>query len=78
MSCRRLILMATLVGLVVPGAIAGESKIDKKLAKKAPCAGPASSMLLQKPNTQGLLMTARFLVNSFLRENSEFRRPTSV
>ena len=36
MSCRRLILMATLVGLVVPSAIAGESKIDKKLAKKAP------------------------------------------
>ncbi len=36
MSCRRLILMATLVGLVVPGAIVGESKIDKKLARKAP------------------------------------------
>ena len=36
MSCRRLILMATLVGVVVPGAIAGESKIDKKLSKKAP------------------------------------------
>ena len=28
--------MATLVGLVVPGAIADESKIDKKLAKEAP------------------------------------------
>ncbi|MDP6110506.1 MAG: hypothetical protein QGG53_01450, partial [Planctomycetota bacterium] len=28
--------MATLVGLVVPGAIVGESKIDKKLARKAP------------------------------------------
>ena len=30
---RRLILMATLVGLLAPGAIADESKIDKKLAK---------------------------------------------
>ena len=28
--------MASLVGLVVPGAIADESKIDKKLAKEAP------------------------------------------
>ncbi|MFC1601677.1 hypothetical protein ACFL34_04955 [Candidatus Sumerlaeota bacterium] len=36
MSYRRLILMVSLVGLVVPGAIAGESKIDKKLSKEAP------------------------------------------
>ena len=36
MSCQRLILMATLVGLVAQGAIVGESKIDKKLARKAP------------------------------------------
>ena len=36
MNYRRLILMVTLVGLVAFGAIAGESKIDKKLAKEAP------------------------------------------
>ena len=33
---RRLILMVSLVGLVAFGAIADESKIDKKLAKEAP------------------------------------------
>ncbi len=36
MSCRRLILMVSLVGLIGPGAIADESKIDKKLANEAP------------------------------------------
>lgn len=36
MNYRRLILMVPLVGLVAFGAIAGESKIDKKLAKEAP------------------------------------------
>jgi hypothetical protein len=36
MNTRRLVLMAALVGLVASGATAGESKIDKKLAKKAP------------------------------------------
>ena len=36
MHYRQLVLMVTLVGLVAQGAIAGESKIDKTLAKKAP------------------------------------------
>ena len=36
MNYRRLILMVSLLGLVVPGAIAGETDIDKKLAKEAP------------------------------------------
>ncbi len=36
MNYRQLVLMVTLVGLVAQGAIAGESKIDRKLAKKAP------------------------------------------
>ena len=36
MNTRQLVLMAALVGLVAQGAIAGESKIDKTLAKKAP------------------------------------------
>ena len=36
MNYRQLILMVTLVGCTALGAIAGESKIDKTLAKKAP------------------------------------------
>ena len=36
MNYRQLVVMMTLLGLVAQGAIAGESKIDKKLAKKAP------------------------------------------
>ena len=36
MNYSRLVLMVTLLGLVGQGAIAGESKIDKKLAKEAP------------------------------------------
>ena len=36
MSYRRLILMVSLVGLVALGAIAGETDIDKTLAKEAP------------------------------------------
>ncbi|MDP6630584.1 MAG: DUF6055 domain-containing protein [Kiritimatiellia bacterium] len=36
MDCRRLVLVVALVGCTALGAIAGESKIDKKLAKKAP------------------------------------------
>ncbi|MFC1601086.1 DUF6055 domain-containing protein [Candidatus Sumerlaeota bacterium] len=36
MYYRQLVLMVTLLGLVAQGAIAGESKIDKKLAKEAP------------------------------------------
>jgi hypothetical protein len=36
MNYRRLVLMVPLVGLVALGAIAGESNIDTKLARKAP------------------------------------------
>ncbi|MBT3296704.1 MAG: hypothetical protein HN383_15655, partial [Verrucomicrobia bacterium] len=36
MHYRQLIWMAALVGLAASGTIAGESKIDKTLAKKAP------------------------------------------
>jgi hypothetical protein len=36
MNYRQLVVMMTLLGLVAQGAIAGESKIDKKLAKEAP------------------------------------------
>jgi hypothetical protein len=36
MNYRKLLLMVPLVGLLAPGAIAEESKIDKKLAKEAP------------------------------------------
>ena len=36
MNYRRLVLMLTLVGCTAIGAIAGESEIDKKLAREAP------------------------------------------
>ena len=36
MHCRRLILIVTLLGLLGQGAIAGESKVDTKLATEAP------------------------------------------
>jgi hypothetical protein len=36
MNYRQLIVLITLLGLVAQGAIAGESKTDKKLAKEAP------------------------------------------
>ena len=36
MNYRQLVVMMPLVGLIAQGAIADESKIDKKLAKEAP------------------------------------------
>ena len=36
MNYRRLVLMVTLVGCTAIGAIADESKTDKKLVRKAP------------------------------------------
>ena len=42
--------MATLVGLVVPGSIADESKIDKKLAKEAPLFERTTPSTLRGPN----------------------------